>query len=42
MFDAVESILTYYRETGEPMERISYVMDRIGEEKVVADMLERL
>ena len=42
LFDAVESILTYYRETGEPMERISYVMDRIGEEKVVADMLERL
>ena len=40
LFDAVEKILTYYRENGQTMERISYVMDRVGEEKVVKDILE--
>lgn len=42
IFDAVEKILTYYRENGQPMERISYVMDRVGEEKVVKDILKLL
>ncbi len=42
LFDAVEKILTYYRENGQSMERISYVMDRVGEEKVIKDILEIL
>lgn len=42
LYDAVEKILTYYRENGQPMERISHVMDRMGEEKVVNDILEIL
>ena len=38
IFEAVEKILVYYRENGQPMERISHVMDRIGEEKVLEDI----
>ncbi|MFR1709998.1 MAG: 4Fe-4S binding protein [Clostridium sp.] len=39
IFDVVEKILIYYRENGQPLERISYVMDRLGEEKVISDIL---
>ncbi|MEG1256099.1 4Fe-4S binding protein [Clostridium sp.] len=42
IFDVVEKILTYYRENGESLERISYVMDRLGEEAVINGILKTL
>ena len=38
----VDTIMEYYRQTGNKGERISGVMDRIGKEKFIADILNKI
>ncbi len=42
IFNAVDVILKYYREHGQPLERISHVMDRLGEETVIEAILSEI
>ena len=39
VIESIEKILNYYIENGEDGERISKMMDRLGEEKVVNDLV---
>lgn len=39
ILSVVDSIIKYYMEFGKDNERISYVMDRIGENKVINTIL---
>ena len=38
----VDTIMEYYREIGQKGERISYVMDRIGKDNFINEVLRRL
>jgi dissimilatory sulfite reductase (desulfoviridin) alpha/beta subunit len=40
LFHLIECLISYYREHGKPKERLGHMMERMGEDAVIADVLE--